>query len=115
MMSTSDNWMRFYNEPCSSHPEIKNSFFCDDVTCKDHEQRLFCIECVLTDFKHTHNRTKISTVLENGIEEWKKSVEEYELLYNILEENYPKISNLVKYLDNEDLMKMVGKSVGIKN
>jgi hypothetical protein len=104
-MTTIDDWMKSYNVGCSSHPEIVQSFFCDDVNCKDHQQRLFCLECIVTDFKHSHPRAKISAVLQYGIKEWQNTIEQYYALNHILEVNYPKISNLVKYLDNEDLMK----------
>ena len=99
------DWMKSYNVVCPSHPEIVLSYFCDDVNCKDHEQRLFCIDCVMTDFKHSHPRAKIFTVLENEISQWTNLMELYKKLNYILEVNYPKITILVKYLDNEDLMK----------
>lgn len=55
--------------------------------------------------KHDHDRVSIKDELESRIKNWQVLVENVELYKKIIDENYYQYQYLIKYLDNEDLLK----------
>lgn len=80
-------------------------FYCDVETCKDHAQKFFCYDCVVYGRKHDHDRISIKDELEKRSVEWKTLTEAFDALCKIIEDNYYQFQYLIKYLDNENLLK----------
>jgi hypothetical protein len=55
--------------------------------------------------KHDHDWVSIKDELESRIKDWLALVENIEQFKKIIDENYYQYQYLVKYLDNEDLLK----------
>jgi hypothetical protein len=61
----------------------------------------------LIDKKHkNHDNLHIKDELEKRMNEWKALLENFKNLKSIIENNYPKHEPLIKYLDNENFMKV---------
>ena len=63
------------------------------------------MDCIVFDMKHNHVRVQIKDELETRSKEWKLLVESVDGLKQIIEVNYYQHEHLIKYLDNENLMK----------
>ena len=100
-----NEWAATYNIKCSCNRGNIQVFFCNSDTCKDKEQRFFCADCVLFARKHDHDRVQIKDELETRTKEWKALIESIDSLKQILDNNYYQYEHLIKYLDNENLLK----------
>jgi predicted SprT family Zn-dependent metalloprotease len=63
------------------------------------------MDCVAFDMKHYHAKVQIKDELETRNKEWKLLIESIESLKEITEVNYYQHEHLIKYLDNENLIK----------
>jgi hypothetical protein len=70
------------------------------------------MDCIVFDRKHDHDRVQIKDELETRSKEWKSLVESIDGLNQIIEVNYYQYEHLIKYLDNENLLK---KDLSVKN
>ncbi len=66
---TNDPWMVDYDEPCHCG-NGKIHYFCNIETCEDNkEQKIYCTDCVLSNFKHftAHLQQKVRyTIKDEG-------------------------------------------------
>ena len=103
--STINDWASSYHVMCSCNRNIQ-VFYCNVEECKDHEQKFFCIDCIVLDRKHeTHDRAQIKVELEKRTKEWKSLIESINSLKQIIDDNYYQHEPLIKYLDNENMLK----------
>jgi hypothetical protein len=63
------------------------------------------MDCIAFDRKHDHDRVQIKDELETRTKEWKLLIENINGLKQIIDENYYQYEHLIKYLDNENLLK----------
>ena len=63
------------------------------------------MECTSEDLKHHHIKVTIKEELDTKMEQWKSVVSNFRQLKQITDNNYPQYEHLIKYLDNEDLLK----------
>jgi hypothetical protein len=63
------------------------------------------VECITEDLKHHHKKVSIKQELDSKMEQWKSLLSYFKELKQIIDNNYPQYEHLVKYLDNEDLLK----------
>jgi hypothetical protein len=63
------------------------------------------MDCIAFDRKHDHDRVLIKDELETRSKEWKSLIESIDSLNQIIDVNYYQHEHLVKYLDNENLLK----------
>jgi hypothetical protein len=101
-----DDWAIAFNVKCSCEKGTIAVFYCNVESCPDHEQIYFCGDCVLIDEKHNHKRVKVKQELETKINDWKILVENASNLNQIIKQNYSNHHPLLKYLDNENLLKV---------
>ncbi len=105
-VSTLDTWAQQYNVECKCDRQNTAVYFCNDEDCKDKAEKFFCMECIAEDRKHlSHKPIKIQVELKTRFEEWQSLVENNKRLRSIIDVNYKLIHPLVKYLENEDLLK----------
>ena len=97
-----DDWADTFQEKCSCERGTVPLFYCNVETCPEHEQTLYCYDCVLIDEKHNHKNLQIKHELEKRMNEWKILVENFKSLKFIIETHYSKHEPLIKYLDNEN-------------
>ncbi len=60
----------------------------------------------MIDNKHNHGRVQVKLELEKRMEDWKEVVHNMKALKQIIDNNYSKHQPLIKYLDNENLLKV---------
>ncbi len=70
------------------------------------------MDCIVFDRKHDHDRVQIKDEIEMRSKEWKTLVESIDSLQQIIEANYYQYEHLIKYLDNENIMK---NDLAVKN
>ena len=104
-ISKFEAWAATYNVPCNCGRESIQYYYCNVETCPDHEQKFFCVECTSEDLKHHHKKVTIKEELDSKMEQWKSVVSNFRQLKQITDNNYPQYEHLIKYLDNEDLLK----------
>jgi hypothetical protein len=64
------------------------------------------MDCIVFDRKHeNHDRIQIKVELDKRTIEWKSLIESINSLKQIIDDNYYQYEPLVKYLDNENLLK----------
>ena len=63
------------------------------------------MECTSEDLKHHHKKVQIKSELEKRQKEWQQLVVSFKELKQITDNSYPQYEHLIKYLDNEDLLK----------
>jgi hypothetical protein len=63
------------------------------------------MDCIVFGRKHDHDRVQIKDELEARSKEWKSLIENKDSLKQIIDNNYYQYEPLVKYLDNENLLK----------
>jgi hypothetical protein len=63
------------------------------------------MDCIVFDRKHDHDRVQIKDELESRGKEWKLLIEGIDGLKQIIDDNYYQYEPLIKYLDNENLLK----------
>ncbi len=98
-------WATTYNVKCNCNRGSIQVFYCNVETCKHHDQKFFCMDCIAFDRKHDHDRVQIKDELETRTKEWKSLIENIDGLKQIIDENYYQYEHLIKYLDNENLLK----------
>ena len=101
-----DQWALEFKELCSCGRGTTPLFYCNVESCPEHEQILFCTDCVMIDNKHNHGRVQVKLELEKRMEDWKEVVHNMKALKQIIDNNYSKHQPLIKYLDNENLLKV---------
>ena len=99
------DWIADYNVKCNCNRGNIQLLYCNVETCKDHAQKFFCTDCVVFGRKHDHERVSIKDELEKRNVEWKSLIENIDSLQKIIEDNYYQYQYLIKYLDNENLLK----------
>ena len=100
------DWIVDYNVKCNCNRGNIQLFYCNVESCKDHAQTFFCSDCIIFDRKHeNHDRVPIKNELEQKNIEWRSLVENINSLQEIIEENYYQYQYLIKYLDNENILK----------
>ena len=101
-----NDWIADYNVKCNCNRGNIQLFYCNVESCKDHAQKFFCTDCIIFDRKHeNHDRVPIKNELEKRNSEWRSLIENINSLQEIIEENYYQYQYLIKYLDNENLLK----------
>ena len=100
-----DDWAATYNVLCNCGRKKIQIYYCNVETCPDREQKFFCLECVTEDLKHHHKKVSIKQELDSKMEQWKSLVSNLRQLKHITDNNYPQYEHLIKYLDNENLLK----------
>jgi hypothetical protein len=64
------------------------------------------MDCIVFDRKHeNHDRVQIKIELESRSKEWKSLIEGINSLKQIIDDNYYQYEPLIKYLDNENMLK----------
>ena len=80
-------------------------FYCETDDCKDKGQKLFCMDCVVIDFKHNHSRVLIQAGLSDLNSKWTSCTENYKKIEAMLDQKYPLIEPIINYLDNENVLR----------
>ena len=102
-----DDWAATFNVKCSCGRGTTPVYFCNVETCPDHDQLFFCSNCALEDEKHDHKKkVSIKKELEERMTEWQQLVESNKNLKQILDKHYNQHQPLIKYLDNENFLKV---------
>jgi hypothetical protein len=70
-----DDWAASLKALCSCDRGTTSLFYCNVETCPDHEQTIFCNDCIVIDEKHMHKRVLVKQELETRMNEWKVLVE----------------------------------------
>ena len=89
------DWATDFNEPCSCGRGTISIYVCSNQDCPNKDQKLFCTECIIQDFKHHHKRVPIKEELETRIKEWQGLTEEAKKIKNIIDVHYSKHKALV--------------------
>lgn len=100
-----DDWAASFNAICSCARKTKALFYCNDKSCPDNNQVLFCTDCAILDDKHKHKKVQIRQELEKNVNDWKILQDKISQMSKIIKEKYYRHHYLIKYLDNENLLK----------
>ena len=79
---------------CSCGSGTKATFYCDDESCKDHKQRIFCFDCVFKKRLHVGHKNEyleIDKAVDQIKEKWKEHSLKFEELYTNTKQPYTKI------------------------
>jgi hypothetical protein len=62
--SIHNDWIADYNVKCNCERGNIQVFYCNVDSCKDHEQKFFCYDCIVYGRKHDHDRVSIKDELD---------------------------------------------------
>ena len=99
------DWASEFKVACSCGRGNISLYVCNVQDCPDKDQNLFCYECIIEDEKHPHKKVSIKNELQKRLSDWQSLTESAKELKNIIDAYYSKHKALIKYFDNENLLK----------
>ena len=87
-VSMLEDWA-FTQETFCNCGRNKALYYCDCEGCPNKAQKIFCVDCAMSDNKHNHDTKSIKDELKRLMQEWENLVEEMKTVKQIIDTNFP--------------------------